>query len=24
VRFEFRGASDILEIGRIIAKYALR
>ena len=24
VRFEFRGSSDILEIGRIIAKYALR
>lgn len=24
VRFEFRGPSDILEIGRIIAKYALR
>ena len=24
VRFEFTGSSDILEIGRIIAKYALR
>ena len=24
VRFEFKGSSDILEIGRIIAKYALR
>ena len=24
VRFEFKGSSDILEIGRIISKYALR
>ena len=24
VRFEFRGSSDIIEIGRVIAKYALR
>jgi len=24
VRFEFRGSSDILEIGRIIARYALK
>ena len=24
VRFEFKGSSDILEIGRVIAKYALR
>ena len=24
VRFEFKGSSDILEIGRIITKYALR
>ena len=24
VRFEFRGASDILNIGRIISQYALR
>ena len=24
IRFEFKGSSDILEIGRIIARYALR
>lgn len=24
VRFEFKGSSDILEIGRVLAKYALR